>query len=342
MHCLRAVGPGFSDSTVAQLRGHPRTVGVLDAFYGRRAADHVGRTLAEIAPDAAPLLEPPLRHVVDSGDAIDKLQFEMNHRSYVGTFFPVYDDHQTIRGLGGIIIDLTEQRRLEGELRAAVELRERVLAVVSHDLRNPLNTIELSMSTLPPICATDPEAARRVDIVKRATKMMENLIADVLDVATIQAGKLTLNLDEHDAGALVREVVELHAALAAEKHIHLADTAQLAGIAVRCDRTRMLQVLGNLVGNSIKFCKAGDRITVSGRALDGDVVLEVRDTGPGIPAADIPHLFEPYWSTARGRQRGTGLGLFISKAVVDAHHGSLTVESTPGAGTTFHVHLPMG
>jgi len=216
-----------------------------------------------------------------------------------------------------------------------------VLAVVSHDLRNPLNTIELSMSTLPPACATLPEAARRIDIARRATKMMESLIGDLLDVATIHAGKLALSLEDHDAAALVREVVELHAPLAAEKQIELVEASRLAGIYVRCDRMRVLQVLGNLVGNSLKFCKAADRVTLSGHAHGGDVVFSVSDTGPGIPPPDVPHLFEPYWSTARGRQRGTGLGLYISKAIVDAHHGDLSVESTLGAGTTFHMHLPM-
>jgi len=138
----------------------------------------------------------------------------------------------------------------------------------------------------------------------------------------------------------VREVIELHAPLAEAKGIALFDTSQLAGLRIHCDRSRMIQLLSNLCGNAIKFCKRGDRVWIGG-ALDREhVVLEVRDSGPGIPAGDIPHLFEPYWSTARGRQRGTGLGLFICKAIADAHGGRLGVESTIGEGTTFVFRLP--
>jgi signal transduction histidine kinase len=124
--------------------------------------------------------------------------------------------------------------------------------------------------------------------------------------------------------------------------VSLVDSTELAGVRVRCDRARILQVLGNLIGNAIKFCKAGDMITLRGRADERTLTLAVADSGPGIPADDIPHLFEPYWSTARDRQRGTGLGLYICHAIVDAHGGTLTVESKLGVGTTFFISLPLG
>ena len=360
---------GISTSTVERFRGRGPTLGVFDAFFnaasaglavfddqlryvqinnvlaqinGKSVVEHIGRSIGEVVPDAAESMEPPLRHVLRSGEAIDKLPFELRGRSYVATFFPVLDDVGVVRGVGGIIMDVTEQRRLESELRSAVELRERVLAVVSHDLRNPLNTIELAMSTMPAAVMQDKDAARRVDIIKRAANVMENLIGDLLDVATIHAGKLTLRLSDETASALIHDAVELHAALAAEKQISLVDESRLHGVTLRCDRVRIMQVLGNLIGNSIKFCNRGDRIAIRGEADTGSLVIEVGDTGPGIPAADLPHLFEPYWTTARGRERGTGLGLFISKAIVDAHHGSIRVDSVVGNGTTFRLYLPLG
>jgi signal transduction histidine kinase len=100
-------------------------------------------------------------------------------------------------------------------------------------------------------------------------------------------------------------------------------------------------VLNNLIGNALKFCKRGDKVTLRGDVQSGMLCLEVVDGGPGIGADDLPHLFEPYWTTARGRERGTGLGLFITKAIVEAHNGTIEVHSTVGTGTTFRICLPL-
>jgi PAS domain S-box-containing protein len=310
----------------------------LAALTGRPTSAHVGHPVADVLPAE---LEPKLTEVLSSGRAIEKLPFELGGRSLVGTFFPVYADAR-ITGAGGILIDITEHKRLERELRASIELRERVLAVVSHDLRNPLGTIALAMSTMPSTAREDGGIAKRVDIAERATRVMETLIHDLLDIATIQTGKLTPQLTDETVDAVLEEAIALHAPLAHEKGLTLVDNTRLAGVQLRCDRTRMMQLLGNLLGNAIKFCRKGDIITLGGSTDDHALRLQISDTGPGIPPDDIPHLFEPYWSTARSRQRGTGLGLFICSAIVEAHGGQLTVESCVGAGTTFHIALPLG
>jgi signal transduction histidine kinase len=365
--------PGISDSTVERfrtylsqqddVRGH--AAGALNAFFAAasaglllvddqlrcvrvndmlatlldcRRADMTGRTLGELLQ---PGLTGRLHDVLSSGEPIDKIPLEMGGRSMLGTFFPVYADDR-IAGLGGILIDITEHKRLEHELRAAIEMRERVLAVVSHDLRNPLGTIQLAMSTMPESARDDRETLRRIEIVERAAKVMETLICDLLDIATIHTGKLTLQHAGEDAESIVQEALQLHLPLAEEKGLFLVDDTELGGVRLRCDRARLLQMLGNLIGNAIKFCQRGDWITIAGRADDSALELEIADTGPGVPLEDMPHLFEPYWSTARGRQRGTGLGLFICKAIVEAHGGNLSVESSVGAGTTFRIVLPLG
>jgi len=365
--------PGISDSTVERFRAYlaeqvdarGHAADAFDAFFGaaaagllladdelrcvrvndnlatlmgRPAADLAGRALEDMLPAG---LEPRLHDVLSSGRAIEKLPLELGGRSILGTFFPVYADDR-ISGLGGILIDITEYKRLEHELRAAIELRERVLAVVSHDLRNPLGTIQLAISTLPDSVRGERESARRIKIVERAAKVMETLICDLLDTATIHSGKLTLELVDDSAEAIVKDALELHQALAEQRGLYLVDDTELAGVRLRCDRARLLQVLGNLIGNALKFCQAGDWITIAGRAEDQRLELEIADTGPGIPLDDIPHLFEPYWSTARGRRRGTGLGLSICKAIVEAHGGQLAVESSVGAGTAVRLALPLG
>jgi signal transduction histidine kinase len=360
----------MSDRTVARL--HERvsrattTVGAFDAFFAAASAglllldgelrcvrvnealahltgialeDHAGHPVRDILPST---LEPKLQHVLASHQPIDKVPLELGGRSLLGTFFPVYGDGDRIVGLGGILIDLTEHHRLENELRAAIEIRERVLAIVSHDLRNPVSTIQLATSTLPDEVAANADANRPIEMIERATRTMETLINDLLDMATIQTGTLVLRLADESAESILHETIQLHGPLAERRGVSLVDSTELAGVRVRCDRARILQVLGNLIGNAIKFCKAGDMITLRGRADERTLTLAVADSGPGIPADDIPHLFEPYWSTARDRQRGTGLGLYICHAIVDAHGGTLTVESKLGVGTTFFISLPLG
>jgi len=362
----------ISNSPVERFRAHPgetergRAFGALEAFFaaasaallltdrelrctrvnvrlaaatGIPAEAHLGRPVAEVLPAA---LEPRLREVLSSGEPLDKLPLELRGRLYLGTFFPVFDESHGVSGLGGILIDITEHKRLEAQLRGAIEIRERVLAIVSHDLRNPLGTIQLAITTLPDAALADRETLRRIEIVERAAKQMETLIGDLLDIATIQTGTLRLQFADETAEAIAREAIELHAPLAAEKGLELVDETHLSGVRIRCDRARMLQVLGNLLGNAIKFCQSGDTIRVRGHADERSLVLEIQDSGPGIPVADIPHLFEPYWSAARGRQRGTGLGLYICLALVEAHGGHLSVASTVGVGTNFRILLPLG
>lgn len=365
--------PGMSDFAVERFHAFERTdgakgpvVGAFDAFFSAAYAGlvlldadlrciqvnehlaaitgipvdgHRGKRLADMLPAT---LEPTLREVLRSGEAIDKVPLQLGGRSILGTFFPVFGEDRGVAGLGGILIDVTEHERREAELRAAIEIRERVLAVVSHDLRNPLGTIQLAVSTMPEATCGDPEASRRIEMVERASKMMETLICDLLDMATIQTGTLTLQRLEESAELIVLDTIELHAPLAHERGLYLLDATQLGGVRVSCDRARILQVLGNLCGNAIKFCQRGATITIRGYAEERSLILEIADTGPGIPAADIPHLFEQYWSTARGRQRGTGLGLYICHALVHAHDGELSVESTLGVGTTFRIVLPLG
>lgn len=223
--------------------------------------------------------------------------------------------------------------------RNAVHAGEQVLAMVSHDLRNPLSTIDLAISSMLEDPAGGP-LRKQLEIARRAATRMAALIADLLDVASIQAGKLSVDLRRESAGEIIDEVFEAHLHRATGKSIELVADHSLTDTLVRCDRARMLQALGNLVGNAIKFCRAGDRIGLRGQLSGRDVMIAVEDTGPGIPADEVPHLFERYWTVARGTQRGTGLGLFITKRIVEAHRGTISVDTTPGVGSTFRIALP--
>jgi signal transduction histidine kinase len=134
---------------------------------------------------------------------------------------------------------------------------------------------------------------------------------------------------------LVNEVVDLYEPLALENGIKIIRDIEAANVQLFCDRDRIQQVIGNLIGNAKKFCRAGDAIFVRAKLEDKHAVFSVQDTGPGISPADLPRIFEPYWSGERGKNKGTGLGLFISKAIVEAHGGALSVASKPDHGATF-------
>lgn len=237
----------------------------------------------------------------------------------------------------GIAVD---NARLYGEAQQAVRLREDVLAVVSHDLRNPLGAIDLSASMMLHQ-HHDARTLRQIDIIRRSANRMEHMITDLLDMASIQAGRLAVDKTPNNAAKLVAEVVDMHAPLAAEKQLLLTARTSLDGVTIRCDRERVEQVFGNLVSNAIKFCRPGDRIEITGTSDGTRATFVVSDTGPGIATEELPHIFEPYYSAKQHAKQGTGLGLYISKGIVEAHGGTLTADSAPGAGARFTITLPL-
>ena len=237
----------------------------------------------------------------------------------------------------GLAVD---NARLYAEAHQAVRVREDVLAIVSHDLRNPLGAIDLSASMLMQRTGNDARMRKQLEIIRRSSTRMEHLISDLLDMASIQAGRLSLTLEPHDAAQMVAEVIDTHAALAAERQIDLHADAHVAGVTLRCDRERLSQVFGNLMSNAIKFCRPGDQITLRATADATHARFDVCDTGPGIAASELPRIFDPYWSAQRHAKKGTGLGLYICKGIIEAHGGMLTAASEVGAGATFTVTLP--
>lgn len=237
----------------------------------------------------------------------------------------------------GIAVD---NARLYRDAREAVRQREDVLAIVSHDLRNPLSTISLGAALLEKSVVGDPRAQRHLESVGRAAESMRQMIDDLLDMASINAGKLAIRPGRVDAGELIAEVLDLHEPHAAERGVALRRELAVGGVPLLADRSRMAQVFGNLLGNALKFCDRGDAIAVRAARADGRVRVAITDTGPGIPAAELPRVFEPYWSKP-GTKKGTGLGLFIARAIVEAHGGTLTAESAPGGGATFTLTLPL-
>ncbi|HUF26851.1 MAG TPA: PAS domain S-box protein [Gemmatimonadaceae bacterium] len=236
-----------------------------------------------------------------------------------------------------------ENARLYRDAQRASRLRDEVLGIVSHDLRNPLSVISMCASTLIEENGGGEAKARELgEMIQTSADWMQRMIQDLLDVGSIEAGRLAIERQREDVFVLVHQVLAMFERAAAEKSIRLSADLPEDLPRVDADAERVLQVLGNLVGNAVKFVPAGGEITVRAAARKGFVEVTVVDTGPGIPENEAARIFDRFWQARRGsRIRGTGLGLTIARGIVEAHGGRIRVESTLGEGSTFHFTLPL-
>lgn len=229
------------------------------------------------------------------------------------------------------------ERRLASEQRA-VRARDELLAVVSHDLRSPLATILMQVGLMKSeTSAPGDGAALRAcaERIARPAAQMKTLIDDLMDLAKIEAQRFVVRPRDVDSRSMVEEAVLTVAPLAESKQIRLSeewiDTPRL-----HADRGQILRVLSNLLGNAIKFSPEGGEVTVRTERSDGNVMISVADTGPGIPADQLPWVFERYWQERPVSHAGAGLGLYIARGIVEAHGGRIWAESSPrGARLTF-------
>jgi signal transduction histidine kinase len=243
-----------------------------------------------------------------------------------------------------------ENRRLyESERQARVDAeaiahaREEAIAIVSHDLRNPMSVVAANADIIcRDLVKGDTDGAlARAGAIKRGMARMDALVRDLLDTARIQSGSLTVQFEVEDVTGIVREVVELLGPLLAAEKQTLEVVLPAAPIRARCDRHRIFQVLSNLVGNASKFSPAGGSIVIKVTQGSHVVRVEVIDRGCGISADQLTHIFEPYWRASPTRQQGLGLGLAIAKGIVEAHGHRISVESRVGEGSQFAFELSL-
>lgn len=236
-----------------------------------------------------------------------------------------------------------DNARLYRTAQRASRARDVVLGVVSHDLRNPITAIERCARFLRDGAADTVDHARMVRTIAEAAGWSQRLIRDLLDVAAIEAGQLSLVREAVDLGLLLEGVRETFERRATEQQIPLTVVPPIASLPIHVDPERILQVLANLVDNALKFTSPGGRVEVRARGGAREVEVVVTDTGPGIPPDEVPHLFDLYWHARRaGRAEGSGYGLSIARGIVEAHGGRIWVESVPGEGATFRFTLPVG
>jgi signal transduction histidine kinase len=231
-----------------------------------------------------------------------------------------------------------ELERAARRVERAIEERDRLLALVNHDLRAPLNTITMATALLLEDIPEDKKKAQAVRI-GNATDQMTRLVQDLLDVSQIEVGQLKIAARLCLAEALVRQAVDSCAPLARSKSVTL-QAAPETDRAVRADDQRLLQVFTNLISNAIAHTPEGGQITVRAQDAERGVRFSVEDTGTGISAEDLPHVFDRFWQAKRSRRAGAGLGLAIARGIVETHGGEIGVESEPGRGSTFYFTIP--
>jgi two-component system, OmpR family, sensor histidine kinase MtrB len=215
------------------------------------------------------------------------------------------------------------------------------LAGVAHDLRNPLWALKLALETVKSADRADAGRVQRgFEVADRQVSRLERMVGDLLDASNIEAGHLELRIGLHDMGELVGELAEQFASWSSKHRIECR--VPDAPVPVVIDSLRIAQVVSNLLTNAIKYSPEGTVVEIELRHAQDMAVLEVRDHGLGIEAADLREIFEPFRRVAAGKQRasGTGLGLFVVRRIVEAHGGDIAVESASGCGSTFRVRLP--
>ncbi|MFC9937741.1 sensor histidine kinase [Nocardiopsis alba] len=225
-------------------------------------------------------------------------------------------------------------------LERAEDQRKAMVSDVSHELRTPLSNLRGWLEAVQDgMVEPDPE---RVRMLLGETLLLQTVIDDLQDLALADAGRLRLSPEAVEVAPLIDQVIAGHGLRAEEAGVRLVGEAR--DVTLVADRSRMLQVLGNLVGNALRHTPEGGTVTVGAHRAGSQVVIRVADTGVGIAEEDLPHVFDRFWRADRSRNRrtgGSGLGLAIVRGLVELHGGSVTADSTVGEGTTFTLRLPL-
>lgn len=324
-----------------------------EQIFGWKSDEILGEPLDRLLPDRS--RDVHRRHVENFRDAPETSR-RMGHRQEIsgirknGEEFPAEAAIAKVR-MGNQVVfsvvlrDITEQVELRKRLQTAVNARDDTVSVVAHDLRNPVSAVKMLSAALLQRSkseALSEESQEQLTLIRQAALQMDRLIQDLLDVVRVETGRLVIEPEVVEVPELIGWALETLQPLVESAGLRLEERFPQRLPKVKADRQRIGQVLSNLVGNSIKSTPDGGRITIRAWDSDDHVQITVEDTGSGIAADQLAHIFDRFWQSERSsiRTRGAGLGLPIAKGIVEAHGGRLWAESTPGSGSTFYFTLP--
>ena len=325
-----------------------------ERIFGWAAEEIMGKSLDLLLPDRARGIH--AKHVERFGKSSDRAR-KMGQRQEIsgirknGEEFPaeaaIAKVHMGDTVVFSVVLrDITEQMELHKRLQRAVRARDDTVGVVAHDLRNPVSAVKMLASAVLNR-ATDEEltaeSAEQVRLIRDAALQMDRLIQDLLDITRVETGSLGISPQPVTTVALLEGALRTLRPLVEEARLSLKEDLPSSLPQVHADPERIGQVLSNLIGNAIKFTPPGGQITVSAAEDRDKVRVSVRDTGNGIVAEQLPHIFDRFWQAPQPaiRSRGAGLGLPIARGIVTAHGGDIWVESAVGKGAIFHFTLPI-
>ena len=240
-----------------------------------------------------------------------------------------------------IYLDITRLKETEHQLRRAIQTRDDVLSIVSHDLKNPLSAINLTADLLNRSSIPQDQLIHLSRRIKQSASRMLGLISNLLDIASIESGSLEISPTVCSVRQAMAPVLEEMRTIADSKRIHLVEDIKCPDEALVCDVGRMSQVFSNIIGNALKFAPdTKGEVTVTGRCIRDRFVVSIRDNGPGVSQEDLPHIFDRFWHAKQTGKAGAGLGLAIAKGVVKAHKADISVSSETGRGAEFTFSIP--
>lgn len=312
--------PALSPADVSRLVGHGPQRGMLDAL------------------DIQSLAIVPLR-VREAARGILLLGRSSQRRTFDPRDRTVLDELGNIIALSLLNADLYETAQ------EALRLRGDLLTMVSHDLGNPLAAVTMVSERLADRLADheDPKVRNHLEMIRSATGSMVRMVEDLLQVGRAEAGHFTIEVRPSSIVPVIQRAIRQFQERAEEAGVELDSEISLDGRSVELDEVRIMQVVGNLLSNALKFTPRGGRILLEAVESNGEeeVLVSVSDSGPGIEKADLPYLFDRFWQARKLRTGGAGLGLSIAREIVTGHGGRIWAESTPGEGSIFHFTLPV-
>jgi PAS domain S-box-containing protein len=342
------IGLAFWDRELRFVRANER----LAEINGIPVAEHLGRRPDELLPDIAdvPALMEKWRELLRTGRSLHGVEIVGSTparpgeiRSWTEDFFPVRIGDQVV-GLGAVVTETTERKRQDQQLRDADRRKDEFLAMLAHELRNPLGAISNATAVLGRLRTADPQLASIREMLDRQVRQLGRLVDDLLDVARIAQDKLVLRRMRTELADAVRQAVETNAAAAESRDLRLEVRTPGRPLPVDADPARLAQVVSNLIHNAVKYTPPGGRVEVALAAAGGEAIVAVTDDGPGIAPELLDRMFDLFAQGERGADRadgGLGIGLTLVRRLVEMHGGRVEVESEPGRGAVFRVRLPL-
>jgi two-component system, OmpR family, sensor histidine kinase ResE len=303
----------------------------LQAWYFEQGND--AETIAPLPPQAKELFIRVVREEKEQS-----IELSLQGRTWVILMTPLYGK-TNVRGAVAVLRDMTEERRLD-------KLRKDFIANVSHELRTPIAMLQgYSEAIIDDIAATDEEKKEMAKVIYDESLRMGRLVNDLLDLARMEAGHITLNYETVQLAPYIGRIIRKFQGLAKEKQIDLSAEFKNEDIQITIDPDRIEQVLTNLIDNAIRHTDQNGTVKIIAERSEDGVTIHVQDSGSGISEEDLPFVFERFYKADKARTRGrsgTGLGLAIAKNIVEAHKGTISVHSKLHEGTTFTFYLPNG